>query len=264
MSQIGKPVRREEDLRLLQGRGRYLDDVSVLRQAHAAVLRSPVAHADIVSIDASAALASPGVLAVLTEDDLADRGLGTIGVLNPCDKIDGSPGFVRERPLLAQGRVRYVGEAVAFVVAETINQAKDAAEQIVVDYDTLPVLASVDAALTDGAMALWDDNPDNQAYTFKRGDAAATDTAIAGAAHVVRHRVCVNRVAGNAIENRGCIANYDSFEDRYTLRATVQSVHGMRQQIAEQIFRMPQTRLHVVCDNMGGGFGVKGGVYPEY
>ena len=264
MSQIGKPVRREEDFRLLQGRGRYLDDVSMMRQAHAAVLRSPVAHGDIVSVDVTAALASPGVLAVLTGEDLAVRGLGAIGVLNPCDRMDGSPGFVRERPLLAQGRVRYVGEAIAFVVAETLNQAKDASEQIVIDFDSLPVLTSVDAALADGAMALWDDNPGNEAYTFKRGDAAATDAAIAGAAHVVRHRVCVNRVAGNAIENRGCIANYDSFEDRYLLRATVQSVHGMRQQIAEQIFRMPQTRLQVVCDNMGGGFGIRGGVYPEY
>ena len=264
MNQIGEPIRREEDFRLLQGRGRYLDDVSMMRQSHAVLLRSPIAHGEIVSVDVKTALASPGVLAVLTGDDLTERGLGTIGVLNPCAKMDGSPGFVRERPLLAQGRVRYVGEPVAFVVAETLNQAKDAAEQILVDFDTLPVLASVDVALADGAIALWAENPGNEAYTFKRGDAAATDAAIAGAAHVVRHRVCVNRVAGNAIENRGCIANYDHFEDRYTLRATVQSVHGMRQQIAEQIFRIPQTSLHVVCDNMGGGFGVRGGVYPEY
>ena len=264
MNQIGEPIRREEDFRLLQGRGRYLDDVSMMRQSHAVLLRSPIAHGEIVSVEVKTALASPGVLAVLTGDDLAERGLGTIGVLNPCAKMDGSPGFVRERPLLAQGRVRYVGEPIAFVVAETLNQAKDAAEQILVDFDTLPVLTSVDVALADGAIALWAENPGNEAYTFKRGDAAATDAAIARAAHVVRHRVCVNRVAGNAIENRGCIANYDHFEERYTLRATVQSVHGMRQQIAEQIFRIPQTSLHVVCDNMGGGFGVRGGVYPEY
>lgn len=264
MNQIGEPIRREEDFRLLQGRGRYLDDVSMMRQSHAVLLRSPIAHGEIVSVEVKTALASPGVLAVLTGDDLTERGLGTIGVLNPCAKMDGSPGFVRERPLLAQGRVRYVGEPIVFVVAETLNQAKDAAEQILVDFDTLPVLTSVDVALADGAIALWAENPGNEAYTFKRGDAAATDAAIAGAAHVVRHRVCVNRVAGNAIENRGCIANYDHFEDRYTLRATVQSVHGMRQQIAEQIFRIPQTSLHVVCDNMGGGFGVRGGVYPEY
>jgi len=264
MNMIGKPVPREEDLRLLQGKGRYLDDVRALDLAHAAVFRSPVAHGDIVSLDVEAARAAPGVLAVLTGDDLAGRGLGNIGVLAPCDKMDGSPGFVRIRPLLAQGRVRYVGEAMAFVVAETLHQAKDAAELIGAEFSDLPVLATLDDALADGAPALWEENPGNEAYTFKRGDAAATETAIAGAAHVVRHRVCVNRVAGNAMENRGCIGNYDSFEDRYSLRATVQSVHGMRQQIAGQIFRMPQSKLHVVCDNMGGGFGIRGGVYPEY
>ena len=264
MNMIGKPIRREEDLRLLQGRGRYLDDVSALDLAHAQVVRSAMAHADIVSVDTAAAKAAPGVLAVLTGEDLADRGLGTIGVLNPCDKMDGSPGFVRTRPLLAQGRVRYVGEAIAFVVAETPNQAKDAAELVEIDYAPLPVVATVDDALADGAPAIWDDNPDNQAYTFQRGDASAVEAAFAKADRIVRHRVCVNRVAGNAMENRGCIGAYDSFEDRYTLRATVQSVHQQRQQIAEQIFKMPQTKLHVICDNMGGGFGIRGGVYPEY
>ena len=148
---------------------------------------------------------------------------------------------------------------MAFVVAETLNQAKDAVELIEAEFSDLPVLATLDDALADGAPALWAENPDNQAYTFKRGDADATEAAIAGAAHVVRHRVCVNRVAGNAMENRGCIGAYDDFEDRYTLRATVQSVHGMRQQIAGQIFKMPQSKLHVVCDNMGGGFGIRGG-----
>ena len=264
MTKIGAPVPREEDLRLLQGRGRYLDDVRTLDAARAVVFRSPVAHADIVSLNVDAARVAPGVLAVLTGDDLAARGLGNIGVLMPCKKMDDSPGFVRIRPLLAQGRVRYVGEAMAFVVAETLDQAKDAAELIEADFKDLPVLATLDDALADGAPALWDENPDNQAYTFKRGDAAATEAAIAGAAHVVRHRVCVNRLAGNAMENRGCIGHYDDFEDRYMLRATVQSVHGIRQQIAGQIFKMPQSKLHVVCDNMGGGFGIRGGVYPEY
>ena len=264
MNKIGKPVLREEDLRLLQGRGRYLDDVSALDLSHAVVFRSPVAHADIVSLDAEAARAAAGVLAVLTGDDLAKRGLGNIGVMTPCKKFDGSDGFVRIRPLLAQGRVRYVGEAMAFVVAETLNQAKDAAELIEFEFNTLPVLATLDDALAPDAPALWEENPDNQAYTFKRGDAEATEAAIADAAYVVRHRVCVNRVAGNAMENRGCIGHYDEFEDRYNLRATVQSVHGMRQQIAGQIFKMPQSKFHVVCDNMGGGFGIRGGVYPEY
>ena len=147
MTKIGAPVPREEDLRLLQGRGRYLDDVRNLDAARAVVFRSPVAHADIVSLNVDAARAAPGVLAALTGDDLAARGLGNIGVLTPCKKMDDSPGFVRIRPLLAQGRVRYVGEAMAFVVAETLEQAKDAAELIEADFNDLPVLATLDDAL---------------------------------------------------------------------------------------------------------------------
>ena len=261
---IGEPVRREEDFRLLKGRGRYADDVNALRQARGYVLRSPHAHAEIGSIDTAAALQSPGVLAVLTGDDLAARGLGALVPAFAGKRSDGSPGYVCSQPLLAQGRVRFVGEPVAFVIAETVNQAKDAAEAIVVDYNPLPAVVTVDDALAPGAPVVWDDNPGNEAYMHEIGDAAAVDAAFAKAAHVVKHRVCVNRVAGNAMEPRGCIAEYDADEDRYTLRATVQSVHGIRASIAGQIFKMPQTKLHVVCDQMGGGFGIKGGCYPEY
>lgn len=261
---IGEPVRREEDLRLLKGRGRYADDVNVLHQARACVLRSAHAHAEIRSIDTAAALQSPGVLAVLTGDDLAERALGALVPAYSGKRSDGSPGYVCSQPLLAQGRVRFVGEPVAFVVAETVYQAKDAAEAIVVDYDPLPAVVTVDDALAPGAAAVWNDNPGNEAFMHKIGDAAAVDAAFAKAAHIVTHRVCVNRVAGNAMETRGCIADYDADEDRYTLRATVQSVHGIRASIAGQIFKMPQTKLQVVCDQMGGGFGIKGGCYPEY
>jgi carbon-monoxide dehydrogenase large subunit len=261
---IGNPIPREEDLRLLRGRGRYADDVNAPRQARAYVLRSPHAHADIVSIDASAARAAPGVLSVLTGDDLEKRGLGTLRPAMAGKRSDGSPGFVCVQPLLAQGRVRFVGEPVAFVVAETVNQAKDAAELIEVEYATLPAVISVDDALAPGAPAIWADNPGNEAFTHVRGDAAAVDAAFATATHVVKHRVCVNRVACNALETRGCIAFYDPDEDRYELRATVQSVHGIRAQICNQIFKMPQTKLRVICDQMGGGFGIKGGCYPEY
>ena len=264
MNYVGKAIPREEDLRLLQGRGRYTDDVNALNQAHAYVFRSPIAHADIRSIDTTAASKAPGVLAVLVGEDLEARGLGTLRPAAPGKRSDGSPGFVCTQPLLAQGRVRYAGEAIAFIVAETVAQAKDAAELIEIDFDALPVIILVDDALAPNAYALWDDNPSNEAYTFEKGDAAAVDTALSNAAHVIKHRVCVNRVAGNPMENRGCIAEYDSYEDRYTLRATVQSVHGIRQQIAGQIFGIPQTQLRVICDNMGGGFGTRGGCHPEY
>jgi carbon-monoxide dehydrogenase large subunit len=264
MMRIGDPVEREEDLRLLTGKGRYLDDVNAMNQARAHVLRSPFAHADIRSIKTDAAKQAPGVLAVLTSDDLAARGLGPITPAFAGKRSDGSPGFATPQPLLAQGRVRFVGEAIVFIVAETVAQAKDASELIEIDYEPLPVVISVDDALAPGATAIWDENPTNEAFTHVTGNAVAVDAAIAGAAHVIRHRVMVTRVACNAMETRGCIAHYDSFEDRYELRATVQSVHGIRNQIAGMIFGMPQTRLHVICDNMGGGFGIKGGCYPEY
>jgi carbon-monoxide dehydrogenase large subunit len=264
MMRIGDPVEREEDLRLLTGKGRYLDDVNAMNQARAHVLRSPFAHADIRSIKTDAAKQAPGVLAVLTGDDLAARGLGPITPAFAGKRSDGSPGFATPQPLLAQGRVRFVGEAIVFIVAETVAQAKDASELIEIDYEPLPVVISVDDALAPGATAIWDENPTNEAFTHVTGNAVAVDAAIAGAAHVIRHRVMVTRVACNAMETRGCIAHYDSFEDRYELRATVQSVHGIRNQIAGMIFGMPQTRLHVICDNMGGGFGIKGGCYPEY
>ncbi len=264
MFRIGEPVEREEDFRLLRGRGRYADDVTAPRLARAFVLRSPHAHADIRSIDAEVARNAPGVLAVLTGDDLAARGLGSIKPAFAGKRSDGSPGFVCTQPLLAQGRARFAGEPVAFVVAETVDQAKDAAELIAVDYAPLSVVASVDDALAPGAPAIWDDNPGNEAFTHEIGDAAAVDAAFAGAAQVVRHRVCVNRVTANAMETRGCLAEYDADEDSYVLRATVQSVHGIRAQIAGQIFGIAQNRLRVICDQMGGGFGTKGGCYPEY
>ena len=261
---IGDAVRRDEDYRLLRGRGRYLDDVDAPNQARACVLRSPHAHADIKAIDMEAALAAPGVLAILTGDDLAARGLGTVRAAVPTRRADGSPGFKTPQPLLAGDRVRMVGQAVAFVVAETVEQARDAAESIQVDYGPLPALVTADDALAPGAPAVWDDNPGNEAFTHEVGDGAAADAGFARAAHVVRHRVCVNRVTGNPMEPRGCLAAYDEYEDRYTIRATIQSAHGIRAVLAEQIFDLPQSRFRVVCDNMGGGFGTRGGCLPEY
>lgn len=264
MVRIGQGIKREEDLRLLQGRGRYTDDVNILNQTRAYVLRSPYAHADITAIDLSSALEAPGVLTILTGDELKERGLGTLVPVMPGKRSDGSPGFVCVQPLLAQDRVRFVGQAVAFVVAETVEQAKDAAELINVEYKSLPAVVTVDDALAPDALAIWQDNPGNEAFNHQIGDSAAVDAAFAQAEHIVRHRVCVNRVAGNPMENRGCIAEYDDFEDRYTLRATIQSVHGIRSILAGQIFNLPQSKFRVICDNMGGGFGTRGGCHPEF
>ncbi len=261
---VGQSVLREEDPRLLKGRGRYVDDVKLAAEARAFVLRSPHAHAKLGKINAQAAKAAPGVLAVLTGDDLKSRGLGAPRPIVPRKKSDGSPAFVTPQPLLAQGFVRYVGEPVVFIVAETLNLAKDAAELIEIDYDPLPSVVTPEASLAPGAPKVWENNPGNEAFFHEAGDKAATDAAFAKADKIIRHRIVVNRVTTNSMEPRGCLAEFDSEEGRYTLRATIQSAHGTRSAIADQIFKVPQSKLRVVCDNMGGGFGMKGGASAEY
>jgi carbon-monoxide dehydrogenase large subunit len=261
---IGEPVRREEDRRLLTGRGRYVDDVRAPHEARGYVLRSPHAHARIRRIDASRARAAPGVLAILTGEDLRRRGLGTLRPLVPRRRRDGAPAFVCPQPLLAQGSVRHVGDPVAFIVAESLNQAKDAAELVEIDYEILPAVTTAEAALAPGAPAVWDENPGNEAFFYETGDKAAVEAAFARAAHVVSHRAVLNRVTANPMEPRGCLAEYDQGEERYTIRCTVQSVHATRDALAGQIFRLPHHRFRVLCDSMGGGFGMKGGCYPEY
>jgi carbon-monoxide dehydrogenase large subunit len=261
---FGQAVPREEDLRLLRGKGRYLDDMSLPGMAHAYVLRSPHAHARIVSVDVSAARDMPGVLAVLTGKELKERGLGGIRPLTPRKRRDGSPGFVREQPFLAQGRVRYVGDPVAFVVADTLDEAKDAAEAIVVEYEELPSVVSAESALKPDAPAVWDENPSNEAWFHQAGNAAAVDAAFAKAHKVLRERVEINRVTANSMEPRGCLAQYDSIDDRYTIRCTIQGAHNTRAALADLVLKVPQNKVRVICENMGGGFGMKGGCYPEY
>ena len=261
---IGQAVQREEDLRLLHGKGRYVEDVRPANSARAFVLRSPHAHARIRSIDTRRAGAAPRVLAVLTGAELVARGLGTLAPMVPRKRRNGAPAYVCRQPLLAQGRVRYVGEAVAFIVAETLDAARDAAELVEIAYEPLPALVTAAAALAPGAPALWEDNPGNEAFFHEIGDKAAVDAAIVRADHVVSHTIRINRVTANSMEPRGCLAEYDPVDGRYTIRCTIQSVHGTRAALADQIFKLPQNRFRVVCDNMGGGFGMKGGCYPEY
>ena len=261
---IGQPVPREEDPRLLKGKGKYVDDVRLSGELRAYVLRSPHAHAKVKSVEAGKARQSPGVVAVLTADDVKKRGLGTLRPALPRKRRDGSPGYVCPHPLLAIDRVRYVGQPVAFVVAESLEQAKDAAELIEVDYEPLPAVVSAVDAVRPSSPKVWDDNPSNEAFFHEVGDKAAVDAEFAKAAKVVKHTVVLNRITTNSMEPRGCLAEYDAEEGRWTLRATVQSVHGPRSIIAGQILKVPQTRLRVICDNMGGGFGMKGGAGPEY
>ena len=261
---IGQPVPREEDARLLKGAGRYVDDVALLGQAYACVLRAPHAHAAIRSIDAGKARAARGVLLVLTGEDAPVRDLGPQVPRIPRKRRDGTPAFHSPQPHLARARVRYVGDPVAMVVAETAAQAKDAAELIDVEYELLPAVIDIEEAVRPGAHAVWDACPDNQAYFHEAGNKAAVNAAFATADRVVRNRLVINRITANSMEPRGCLAQYDANDDRYILRCTAQSPHRIRNVLATQIFMLPETRFRVISENVGGGFGMKGGCYPEY
>jgi carbon-monoxide dehydrogenase large subunit len=260
---IGQSVPRFEDPRLLRGQGRFVNDVSLPGQAHMIVLRSPHAAARIRSIDVAAAAGAPGVLAVLTGDDLAADGLGTTAVSLKRQRADGTPMFARSHPGLARGRVRYVGDPVAIVVAETLAQAKDAAEQVAIDYEPLPSITGTAEATRPGAPAVWDECPDNLSHVFEMGERAATDAAFARAAHVVRGRYVVTRVHGQYLEPRGAVGHYDEGEDRFTLHAGSQYAHRTRGVLATDVFRVPEPAIRVVVGDVGGSFGVKGPQYVE-
>jgi carbon-monoxide dehydrogenase large subunit len=260
---IGQPVRRFEDKRLLSGNGRFQSDNNLLGQAYAYVLRSPHAHAHIRKLDLSAATAAPGVLDIMTGDDLVAAKLGVMGVPFQRKRPDGSPMFARAHLGLAQGTVRYVGEPIAFVVAESLAQAKDAAELIDVEYEALPSVTDT-AEAAEGKIAVWPDCPDNISNLFEAGNKAAADKALAGAAHVVKRRYVISRVYAHFMEPRGAIGVWDPGEDRFTLYADVQYPHRVRQALATRIFKIPEGRIRVIAGDVGGGFGTKGWQYPEH
>ena len=262
---IGQPVKRFEDKRLLSGNGRFQNDVNLPGQAYAYMLRSPHAHAAIRKMDLSAALAAPGVLAIYTGDDLATAGMGTMGVpfANNRKRPDGSPMFWRAHLGLARERVRYVGEPVLFIVAETLAQAKDAAELADIDYEILPSVTDTGDAAT-GKHAVWEECPDNISNLFESGNKAAADAAFAKAASIVKRRYVISRVYAHFMEPRGAIGVWDPGEDRYTLYADVQYPHRVRQALATRIFKIPESRIRVIAGDVGGGFGTKGWQYAEH
>ncbi len=260
---IGQGVPRWEDPRLLRGGGQYSDDINRPSQAYSTVVRSPHAHAKIHSIDISAALTAPGVLAIYTGADIAAAGYGSVPVLVAREKADGSPMFTPPNLPLRSDRIRYVGDYVAFVVAETHGQARDAAELVDVDYEPVSSVTATTDALIDGASAVWDEAPDNVCFVFEQGDATAVDAAIDGAAHVTTLDLDISRVAVSPMEPRACIGEYDKFAERYTLYTGTQGPHLVRQAIAEPMLRVPQNRLRVVSYDMGGAFGMRSGPYCE-
>jgi aerobic carbon-monoxide dehydrogenase large subunit len=261
---IGQPVTRFEDPRLLRGQGRFINDVNLPGQAHTIILRSPHAHARIISIDPTAALAAPGVLAVFTEADLAADGLGTMRVSLPRKRPDGSPLFYSPHPGLARGHARYVGDPVAMVVAETLSEAREAAELVHIDYEPLPSVTDTAQMLSPGAAAVWSECPDNLSHIYEAGNQAATEAAIAGAKHVVRRRFVISRVYAQYMEPRGAIGSYDAGDERYTLYADVQYPHRVRDALARNIFKVPESKIRVIAGDVGGGFGTKGWQYAEH
>ena len=260
---IGAPAPRANDRRLLTGGGRYLDDISFQGLAHGVVLRSPHAHADIAAVDTAEAARMPGVLAVLDGRDWAADGHGCLPCEDRNTRPDGTPMIDPPRPALVAERVRFVGDPVAFVVAETVECAMDAAERIAVEYRPLPSVTTVEQAQARGAPAVWPFCPDNIAFAHEEGDARAVGAALERAPHVTRHRFAVNRITGAMLEPRGCIGLYDPHEGRYTLHSGVQNPHTLRRDLAREVFGVAEARVRVVCGDIGGSFGTRGPNYPE-
>jgi carbon-monoxide dehydrogenase large subunit len=260
---LGQPVPRFEDPRLLRGGGRFVDDFVLPRMAFGCVLRSPHAHARIRSIETANAKAAPGVLAVLTAADWQESGFGDLPVPGGLRRGDGSPGCCPPYPALVRDRVRWVGDCVAFVVAETWLQAADAAELIAVDYEPLPAIVATADALRPGAPLVWPDCPDNVAFVHREGDKAATDAAFARASRIVKRRLVINRVTAATMEPRGCVGDYRAAEDHYTIYTTLQRAHGYRSDLARCVLRVPESKVRVVAGDVGGSFGMKSAIYNE-
>ena len=260
-SVIGQPVLRKEDARFLTGAGQYTGDVSLPRQTYAQFLRSPHAHATIRAIDVARAKTMPGMVEIFTGTDLT----GVNGL--PCGWLitstDGKPMNEPPHPVLALGKVRYVGDPVALVIAESPAQAKDAAEQIVVDYDVLPSVVSPVDALSSGAPQVHEQAPGNRCYTWALGDRAAVDAAFAKAAHVTKLDIVNNRLVPNAIEPRAAVASYDRADDSYTLYVANQNPHVERLLMTAFVLGLPEHKVRVIAPDVGGGFGSKIYLYPE-
>lgn len=258
---IGQPVARWEDPVLLRGEGRYTDDLSLPGQAYLVMVRSPYAHGILRGIDATAARAMAGVLAVYTSEDLAAAGIKPLACGASLVNEDGSPMRKPPRPALASGKVRYVGEPVVAVIAETVALAKDAAETIALDIEPLAAVTAPEEAAAPGAPQLHEEAPGNLAVAFHYGDADAVKAAFARAAHITRLSVVNNRVVICPMEPRAALASYE--DDRYTLRVCSQGVHRMQNLLAAA-FGVERRQVHVLTHNVGGSFGLKGAPFPEY
>ena len=260
---IGKSVPRVEDARLVSGMGRYSGDVELAGQLYAVLVRSPHPHAEILSIDCSAARSSPGVAQVLTAADYLAEGLGSMPAMVPPQAMGRVPAWVPRYLPLASERVRFVGDAVALVVAATRAQALDAAERVVIEYSPLPAQIDTIGCTKPGATTVWTERPDNVCFVYEAGDERSVDAAFARAAHVVSQRICISRLTVNAMEPRSCVASYEPATGQHTLYVAVQNGFIIREFLAKQIFHEPEDKFRVIVGDVGGSFGTKGGLYPE-
>jgi aerobic carbon-monoxide dehydrogenase large subunit len=261
---IGQAVRRVEDQRFTVGSGQFVDDLTLARQCYGVALLSPHAHAVIKSIDVTAAKAASGVLCVLTGADVAADKIGGIPPFLMPEHWGGPKGFGTTRPVLVVDRVRCVGDRVAFVVAETEVQARDAAELVVVDYEPLPAVIDVEQAAEVQSPKIWDDCPNgNVAVTIALGDKVAVDAAFVKARHVASVRLVNNRVTANSMEPRCAIGIYEAADGKYTLHTTSQDPHGVRTTLASAVLHVPESKIRVLSPDVGGGFGMKATIYPD-
>ncbi len=258
---VGQPVLRTEDPKLVTGHGNYTDDVNLPNQAYAAMVRSREAHGHIRNIDIGAAKTMPGVLAVLTGEDL--KAYGGLKCLLPLKSRDGSPIKYKPRPALTTDKVRFVGDPVVCVVAETAALARDAAEAVALDIEPLPAVTSARDAAQPGAPVIWDEVPGNVALDFQHGDSAKVAEAFAKAAHVVKLPVINQRMVVASMEPRSAIGEFDAAADKWTLHSCSQGVFGLKNALRDILGATPD-KVRVLTGNVGGSFGMKAAVYPEY
>ena len=259
---VGQPVSRKEDPTLLRGEGRYSDDINLPGQLFAAFVRSRYAHGMLRGVDTAEAKMMPGVKGVITAADLEAGGVKPMPASGGTN-ADGTPTPKPRQMALASTKVRYVGDPVAVVIAETAKQAKDAAETVTLDIDALPAVTSARAGITPGAPVLHDEVPGNAFMHYHHGDTAAVDAAFAKAAHVTKLSIRNSRIVVAAMEPRSAVGVFDPASDRFTLRLGCQGVFGMRQMLKD-VLGVEKDKLHILTFNVGGSFGMKASVYPEY
>ena len=259
---IGGAVPRTEDSRLLRGGGRYTDDIAPPGAAYLHVVRSPHAAARLRHIDLVQARSAPGVISVLTGADAMRDGLGTFASFVPRNRPDGSS-FVPPYRVLAVDRVRHVGDPIVAIVAETLEQAKDAAELLAVDYETLPAIVDTASAALPGQPPVWDETPDNICFVFQLGDVKTAQAVFKRARYVIEETFRISRVIANPMETRAAVGVYDPGQNRYTLFASLQAPHIICDELARSLLKVPASRLRVVSPDVGGAFGLKAGAFPE-